>query len=39
MHNKMIKHLLILLGMPSDEPVKVKLNDAPNIMATDDSIS
>jgi hypothetical protein len=29
----------MLLGMPSDEPIKVKLNDAPNIMAKDDSIS
>jgi hypothetical protein len=39
MHNKMVKHLLIMLGMPSDELVEVKLNDTPNIMAKDDSIS
>jgi hypothetical protein len=32
MDNKMVKHLLIMLVMPSNEHVKVKLNDAPNIM-------
>jgi hypothetical protein len=39
MRNKMVKHLLIMLGMPSNEHVKVMLNDAPNIIAKDDSIS